>query len=553
MNPRRLRFDSNDPVLPEAEKRAARLILVLFLAAICLPYAFAALITPPNQVWGGLLLSADDQNVHLMWARQAQDGAFFMRDLFTTEPLVSGERALFFNCLPYLMGVLSRVTGLDVVVWYHVIRVAAAALGLWQFHELARVVTRDEAKYSRARILALVLLSFTLGGGFLGTLWPPIAHFFIDRPIGTLPIMPEAFYALSALISPINTASMALLALIFRLVLEKRGALTLFFAALLLSNIHTYDALPLIVAVAIWMLWTARDGDRASLKIGAATITGALLPVVYQFIVFRGSEEFRAKALTVTAPPPPLYLLLSFAPLLVCIAWSRPASRELPAPRLLWIWIASVFALIYVPTSIFPFARKMMEGVQLPLCLLASLGLSAFISRFASRPARMAVAGAVVLLPLLSTLELWAWIGQNAVENNASRVKFFMPPLSISRGEAGALRVLDAREEQGAVLCLPFLGSYVPRASAKVTYLGHWAETLHHDAKLGEVSRFYRGQMSAPQAREFLVANRIRWVIYGPFERGAFGQDKPNPALNLQPIYQGGDAQSGLTTLYQVP
>ncbi len=540
--------------LPDLEKRAARLILAGFLAAIVFPYLFTLFITPPNLVWSGLLLSVDDQNVHLMWSRQARDGAFFLRDLFTTEPLLSGQRPLFFNLFPLLVGNLSRLTGLEVGIWYHIVRVAAGALGLWQFHELSRAVTQNQPQYSRARLIALFLVAFTLGGGFLGTIFPSLASAFdfIDRPDGSFPIMPEAFFVLSALVHPINVISMALLALIFRLTLQKRGIPAIFVASLALSNIHTYDALPLMLALGIWSLWMHREGDRAALKLGAAAIAGALIPVLYQSVVFSGSEEFRVKALTVTAPPRLIDLVFSFAPLLVGMALSRRATRELPGARLLWVWIVAVFALVYVPTSVFPFARKMMEGVQFPMAILAALGISDFLARFQSRPRRLALAGAFVLIPALSTALVWSWTLQNATENNASRWKYFMPPISITRGEAGALKVLNGEKTGGAVLCLPFIGTYVPRATGQVTYLGHWAETLRFGDKLGNVDRFYRGIFSPQQAREFLARERVRYVIFGPFERQIAKRDLPAAELGLTPIFQGGDAESGFTTLYRV-
>ncbi len=539
---------------PNFEARAARLILLVFLAAICLPYAFVALVVPPNLVWSGLIFHVDDQNVHLMWARQAQDGAFFMRNLFTTESLISGERPLFFNLLPWVMGIAARVTGLEVVWFYHIIRVAAAGLGLWQFHLLARTVTRDEARYSRARVLALCLVAFTTGAGFLKTLAPQLVNYydFIDRPEGPFPMMPEAFFALSALIFPLNAVSMALLALIIRLVLEKRGAGAIFFSALILANVHTYDALPLLGMMAIWAAWSLRGGDKASAKMGAAAILGAMLPVLYQYFVFRGSEEFRIKALTHTPPPPFIHLVVSFLPLLIFMAFSRPASRDLPATRLLWVWIVTVFALIYVPPTIFPFARKMIEGVHLPMCLLAGLGLSALLGDLPAPRTRRLVASAILLLLMLSPLNVLRWIGESAIENNASRWQYFVAPLSITQGEAGALRALDAQQGQGAVLSLPFLGTYVPRTTGKVTYFGHWAETLHFGDKLRRVANFYQGRMSPAQAREFLVRNRIRWVVEGPFERNfADGASTPSQ-LGLRPIFRGGDAETGMTTVYEV-
>jgi hypothetical protein len=537
------------PPAPPFERRVAGMILLVFLLVISLPYLIAPLLFPQNMVWGGLLGSADDQNVHLMWARQARDGAFFFRDFFTTEGLVSGERALFFNILPAIMGLLSRVTGLDVVFPYHVLRVALAGWALWQFHELALAVTNREDKWSRARILALFLLAFTTGAGVLASL-PGFARFiFIDRADGNFPLMPEAFFALSAFAYPINIASFGLLALIFRKVLQNRGTPVAFVAALLLSNIHTYDALPLILSLVIWMAW-----KRKNASVTIAAIVGAVLPVLYQFFVFQGSDEFRIKALTPTAPPDIASTLISFGALLILAVCGWKKWRELPAVPLLLIWIVSTFVLVYAPTSVFSFARKMIEGVQLPLVLLAGIGLSELVSRIATVSGRKAVAGAVLALLALSPLQYLGWIWNNTIENNASRQRYLMPPLAVSRGEADALKAINARPEQGAVLSMPFLGSYVPRSTSKFTYAGHWAETLNfEEEKYPQVIRFYSGQLPTDEARAFLRDNRIRWVVEGVLEKGLHGGGSTAEDLGLTPIFSGGDAESGITKVYEVP
>ncbi|RYG70615.1 hypothetical protein EON80_07465 [bacterium] len=539
--------------IPAFERRTAGFILLGFLLVISLPYLIAPLIFPSNVVWGGLLGSADDQNVHLMWARQARDGAFFFRDQFTTEGLISGERALFFNILPALMGWLSRLTTLDVVFPYHFLRVALAGWALWQFHQLALAATNNEEKWSRARILSLFLIAFSTGAGILASV-PGFSRFiFIDRPDVNFPLMPEAFFALSAFAYPLNIASFGLLALIFRKVIEKQDAPIAFVAALLLSNIHTYDALPLILTLVIWLGWK-RSGAAT---VGAA-IVGALIPIGYQFLVFRGSEEFRIKALTLTLPPDILSLLLSFAPLLILAAFGYKKWRELPATALLLIWTIATFVLVYAP--VFSFARKMLEGVQIPLVLLAGVGLSELLSKIAAAPARKTAAAGVLGVLALSPLYYLGWIWNNTVENNASRIGVFMPPLALSRGDADALKAISAQPDQGVVLCFPYVGSYVPRSTGKFTYAGHWAETLHffdkehpEFAKFPQVLRFYNGGMSSEEALKFLKDNKIRWVIDGQYEKGAAQGLSVARSLGLSPIFTGGDAQNGNTTVYAVP
>ena len=538
--------------IPLREQRLGRFILLGFLLAISLPYAFAALVTPPGWTWGGLLFNVDDQNVHLSWARQVQDGAFFLRDLFTTEPLITGERPYFFNIFPLLLGWLARLTTLDVVWIYHIVRVAAAGIALWQFHLLALTVTRYEERYSRARILALCLIAFTTGAGFIGTLWPGYVQYFnlIDRPDGPIAMMPEAFFFLSALIFPINIISMALLAFIYRKVVEKQGTLPVFLAALALSNIHTYDALPLIVTVLLWLGWQFRQGEREGLKVGTALVVGAILPILYQVVVFRNSEEFRVKALTQTAAPPLLHLIISLLPLLLFLPWTRQALRELPGARLMGLWVAVTFVMIYLPVS---FARKMIEGVHLPLCLLAALGAGVLLDRLATSRARQGVTGAVLLVLMLSPLACLGWMGTAFLENNASRWRYNVPPAYFNEGEAGALRALNAQKGEGAVLSSVFIGNYIPRATGKTVYLGHWAETLRFGSKLGQVLGFYGGQMSVDQARNFLKENRIRWVVESRFEQGSEQRSLPWQELGLQPVYTGGDAQTGTTSVYVMP
>lgn len=532
--------------LSAREKRFAWGILVAFLLLITLPYAWAWAITPPGFVWGGLLFSADDQNVHLMWARQAQNGAFFLRDLFTTEGLVSGDRPLFFNGLTLAMGWLSRLTGIEVGFSYHIVRVAGAAWALWQLHLLSWSLTKGAPERENARLWSLALAAFTAGAGFLALAVPSLLGplIFVDRPDNPAwPLMPEAYFVLSALIYPLNIVSYGLLALIFRHILDGK-AWPAFVGAVLLSNIHTYDALPLIVIAFIWAAWQWKT-DRAGAGRALAGLAGALIPVLYQFIVFRDSPEFRIKALTLTAPPAFRSMLLSFAPLLILAVvgwfWLRESKRE---RNLLALWAAVVLAMVYAPTSMFSFARKMIEGFGLPLLVLAGAGLASL-----KRPL---LAGLIVVVLALSPAQTLGWILDNARENNSSRWKLFMPVLYLRESEVAALRVVEADPRPGAVLVLPFIGAYVPRATGKYAYAGHWAETLHlQTEKLPQLEQFYRGQMPPAEARAWLKSNGIRWVVESFYERGVLNGAPGPRALGLKMVYSGGAGENA-TTVYFV-
>lgn len=556
------------PTLSQREIRWGQALLITFVLLVSLPYGWCYLLTPPGMTWGGLLFSAEDQNVHLMWARQAQEGAFFVRDLFTTEGLVSGDRPLFFNLFAFGLGWFARLSHLDVMAGYHIARVAFAGLFVHQLHRLLVTATEGAPEKENARLGSLALAVLSTGGGFWLSLFHSFAQriIFLDHPTksGFLPV-PEGFALLSALIYPLNIASFALLCFLLRCLIEQkpREPIKAFVAALILSNIHTYDALPLLLTCGIGLGWSLlrREPVKEKLPMWSAVFFGLLLPVVYQALVFRDSAEFHIKALTPTSPPVIWGILSTFAPLLLLSAcawrfrWAKSSSRWL------LIYALSVLTLVYLPKSssllvqalfmphqvfdkfyFFSFARKMIEGFQIPLLVFAGAGL-------ASLPSRKFLAPLVIAVCAVSPFVFFNWTLVNAAQNS---VRGLMPPFYLSDANASALLALQrVPEKNTAVLCLPLIGSYVPRATGLFTYTGHWAETLHLRSKLGEEMSFYRGQMSPDEARAFLKNNRIGYIIESPFERALAPNPSTARALGFKAIYSASSPE-GETVIYQV-
>jgi hypothetical protein len=536
------------------EKRAVVTIIALHLLAISLPYLWALAVTPEGFVYGGLLYNPDDQNVHLSWARQASEGHFFFRDLFTTESLLSGERALFSNLLAWLVGVLSAITKIPLVWMYHVLRVLCAAIALFLFYALCARLTQNV----RVRIVSLALAAFSGGAGFLK---PLLSNFnWMDRADNAaFAMMPEAFTFASSFIFTLNIAAMALLLAVYLLSLHawetgsRRAAIGAGAAALLLSNIHTYDVFPLLAALFVWAVFSRRSTPNVQAAPHAGStqgmrwlflpcvFIGALLPVAYQLFVFRSSEEFRVKALTVTAAPPIWDVLLSYGPLFLLALFGTVLAWRETKMRLPILWALAALILIYAPVS---FARKMIEGVHLPFCFLAAIGIVALVSKLQTRPLRAVIVLGVLLTLSVSSFQFIAWTLDNARDNNASRAHVLMPPLYLSASDSQALQFLEKQPRGKVVLSLPLIGNYVPRETGQTAFIGHWAETLHFQNKLSEVLKFYSGQMSAGAANDWLRENHINYIFVGSYET-QLGTRLP---LELPVAHEKGG-----TTIYAVP
>ena len=561
-------------------------ISLLLVALLSLPYLWAWFTTPGDGVYSGFLYNPDDQNVHLAWARQAQDGNFFIRDLFTTEWLQNGEKPLFFNVLTMLIGFVSRVTTLPLVIVYHAVRVLGAVLCVWFFANLCAQLTNDK----RVRVLATSLVAFGSGIGWLQSVFP--SRTFIDNADARL-TMPEAWTFHSAFVFPLFIVPTALLAFIYWQTLRARDsakmkhAIYAGIAALLLANIHTYDVVPLNIVMLIWALWSFKSSTRSARKpspqeidninqmrwIAPLIVVAWTIPqLAYQFFVALNSEEFRVKAFSEKPAPPLLDIAISYAPYLILsifavwFLWKANrgiANRDIeyskfenstkttrPAAWIMALWVLVTLILIYTPIS---FARKMIEGVHLPLCFLAAFGFISLLDRFrVSFTLQRVLAGALVLMMSFSSLSFVGWClanaadVQNQTETNRRRAEVLMPPLYLPIETAKMLQFFNGLNEPRtrAVLCFPTVGNYLPRESGWPVFVGHFDETLNfEERKLGEVERFYNGRMNENEARIWLRDNDIGFVVQSPLER-VMG----NRVLDFPVAWR-----EGATTIYRVP
>ncbi len=530
--------------IDKIEKRRLRWLMVIFLLIATVPYLWAAAITPPGFVYSGLLFSPDDQNVHLMWARQAAEGHFFVQDLFTTEHLTTGEKPLFNNLLTTLIGALSWPL-FSLIISYHALRMAAGALCLWCFYGLAAQLTSDK----RIRFFATVLAAFSSGGGWLRDVLPFwVNRAWIDRPDNTnFPMMPEGFASPSLFIFPLNAASLALLALIYHCVLRaqngEKSALKIgFVAAFLLSNIHTYDALPLGATLLLWALFCGLKEKKLAFA-PLIIASGTLLPLIYQVYVFKNSSEFKLKAITVTAPPPLPDVLLSYTPLLLLALYGAWTMRQNQSARLLVLWALVTLVSIYAPLS---FGRKMIEGFHLPLCFFAAVAVFALLKNRTPILQRTFAAFCGLLL-CLSSLQFVAWCLADAPKSIVP-YRGNMPPLYLSVFDDQVLFDLNKQYQKdkalnkppSAVLSLYFVGNYIPQKTGYHAFLGHWAETLEFKRKSAEVHAFYQGRMPRAEALEWLHKNHIRYVFFGFYEAHLFSSNQPlHDLLGKSIIYRG--------------
>ncbi len=525
-----------------------------------LPYIWALITQRYGYQYLGFVYNPDEPNVHLSWIRQAKEGALFFRNEFTSEPHVGH----FFNLFMLALGRLAALLKVSpYAVWAGARVLASIGLCLAAYGAMVPL-TRSV----RLRRQGLVVVALSAGLGWLVVAW--------GLPLDVVDVepnrvMPEAITFLSLYLNPLFSSSMLLLlgAMVCGAAALSRQrwlpAVAAGLLGLLLANVHTYDVIPLGLVLTAWLIDLSVREGWSWRRLGMLAVIFALLgpAVVYQAQLIRGDALYAAKANTVTASPPVLAMLLSYGLLLplAAVGGRRAVVMRNEAGRFFCYWAVLHFLCAYLPASLFPFQRKMIEGFHLPLAMLATLGLrqsARWLARGVALGAsaqqlrqygrahpvladiaarRLAWQGPLTLLLLFvlmpSNLVFVGSTLANLRTNNLDKIGVLMPPFSLPQVDLAALGWLGKNSDRkSVVLCMPLVGNYVPSLIGRTVYVGHWAETINYGTKLNEFARFMKGDGSADEKTQWLRDNRIDYLYCGTYETAwTDGQIPSLPAL----------------------
>ena len=441
-------------------------------------------------------------------------------------------------------------------------------VGLAQLAYYLVLTAAEERPAARLRFAAVVLAA-VIGWAAMG----PVLG--LD-PVDVEPnlVMPEAITFLSLYLNPLFTVSMALLVLsmiLGQLAIREHNLAAAAGSGLvgaLLANLHTYDAVPLLLVLGVYLAVVMIDRRRWALEAFWPYLLIVILvapAVAYQAALIAEDPLYRAKAMTQTLTPGLASMLVSYGLLVpLAIAGGLELVRRQRLAGAFWPTWAMVHGLcLFLPANQFPFQRKMAEGLHIPLALLAAyalIGLSrrvgAVVGRWAtaSRYAQSGSTWAVrcdhacrrqELVPLLAIVGLVALVPSNLVfvtstldalrTNNAAKIPAFMPPFWLPAAESEALVWIGQHLPEDAVIgCWPLVGSYIPGRCGRTVYCGHWAETIDFGQKIQALNDFYQAPAKAAEKLAWLREAGITHLYYGGWELASNEHQLPQlPALEM--------------------
>ncbi len=457
------------------DRRWASLVAVGVVALTLVPYLWGWRLqgTMPALGWfSGFTFAAADQCVYLSWMRQAADGGFFQRNLFTTEPQIGHQFNIFFITL----GWFSRVVHASPILVYHPARLILALALLRALWWLVEMLLSE----SRTRRVAFLIACLSAGLGWVPGVWEA------QGPVDTW--QPEAIIFLSIYLFPHFIVSLLLMVgmigwlLVAERTRKTRYAVYAGFCGLLLGNIHTYDV---VTVTAVWGTYlivrvvTERRFDKRAWvhALIAAGLTS--ISTGYMAYLLKTEPVFAQRAAVPTLSPPPLWYFLGYGGVLILavFGWwllrrdlprdaavasdtsiegeSRRGVTSLSAKMLLLTWATMNFFVSYLPVA---FQRKMIMGEHIPLAMLGVLGLCWLLKGLQGRAQKTDDVRSFLYAGELQSLE---WLKTYAPPD----VPIQPLPWIIADG-AGNVEPYDS-----SAAC------FAPGLTAHSVNVGHWGET----------------------------------------------------------------------------
>jgi len=558
-------------VVTQREWRNALLFAVVVMALTTLPYLVGASAQRSDLRFGWFLFGVDDGNSYLAKMRQGAVDGWLFHIVYTSEP---HDGAFLFT--PYLAG--GKLAALlappsspaftdAMLLVFHLARIGFGILLILVTYRFVAVFIIKRS----LRWLALTLI--TLGGG-LGWLLTIVG---LGNWLGSLPIdlyLPEGytFYLLYGLphLSLARAALLGGLLLIFRtspptsLSASREGesdrsaplpegegpgvrawlphSLLAGLCWLIMGLCVPFYIAVLYVILGVWGIAAIIRYQRFPTQLFWRCVIGAIVSaplLIYNFYMFVSNPIMGAWSNQNLLPSPhPLHYVFGYGVLAILaippIRWAWQRGKRSIAYLLLPAWVIAGPILAYLPINV---QRRLLEGIFVPLCILATMGLRFWwiAARRSRRRVRWRNAVALVIALTLPTSFLLIFSGMLAVQQASPNNRLFH-----TEAEIAALDWLNTHAPPDSIVLSDVdTGNYIPARTSLRSYIGHGPETICLDAKppacsVGKrdlVRRLFAGDMSAAERRALFDTNRIRYVIFPQ------GSSNTAPIPELTEIY----------------
>ncbi|MBI2435698.1 MAG: hypothetical protein HYV26_22820 [Candidatus Hydrogenedentes bacterium] len=550
---------ASSPALPAWREYLFPCVLACFFAVIgTFPYGYGYATAPEGKAFMGFVgRGTCGLNGYLMFAKQVQDGQHLLENRTTPEPLPR----TYFNIEWWLFGIVAKLTGLSLIVTFHLDRIFTVFFYCLSLYYLAARCLPTPGW----RQLAVALITLGSGLGWVLLLATSLTGLELPQTFDWPAIDLQGVSIFAYLVNQphfVRAAACAALTYAFLLDGERTGKLRYFvfsgLAAFAHSMIRPYHIAELYLVYALFpvLLWIRGAGLEAPaawrrfMNYGVAGLAHSPAALFYLYLAIEGTLGMagwrrQSRFLFSTV----LWMGLPF--LLVCVhfAWNGLCHwrSARPATLLLGLWLGIAWLLV----NTFPFFVAGHEAAwgaytTAPV-LLALIGpVPAALRwlqvhgrgrlRFTSPLARRAMAGILVLACMPSSVYAYARMF-TTLHHPVYPQHYYL-----DKDTLAALRWLEAHSSpEDVVLASHNTSQYIPRFSHNKVVTYHDMLTANYAEKTAQVKQFFANQGDDAFKRWLVQHYNVRFILYGPEEREE-GAMRPEDHPWMQQVLQTGQA-----------
>jgi len=512
-----------DTHIRRSEWRWVAWFTLALVAFSTLPALIAWAVTPQDAHFAGFVSNPIDQQSYIAKMRQGWNGSWRYRLAYTPEP----TNGVYVYLLYLFLGQISRATRIPLLWTYHGVRVLGGVLLIPLCYRFAAQVSGNMQERRWATLLAGVSSGIGWLATALGAMTPDL---WVVEAI--------TFYS----IFTVPHFSLAMAAMLFILIQLGRPerppslhqALLAASASVALGIVQPFAVIPVYAAMAgFCMLQTWRDRRvpwQRVLMTGLAGAVAAIYPL-YGMLALQADPVMRFWSAQNQTPSPPVWGWLAAYGIVALLAipgsvWA--ARRRSDGDLLPLAWVIAAAVGVYAPIAL---QRRLIIGVHVPLCALATLGWWQVIrprlgGRWRDPVQRLIVGFSSLTNVFLVAITIMAALGGEAW-------------LYLSDGEYRAFEWLrqNASTDE-VVLCAPQTGTFVPAWAGQRVVYGHPFETVDAERREAQVEAYWTGEMNAADREAFLQKSRVGYVLVGPRELEMGGGRLKTPVPEGETVFE---------------
>jgi len=495
-----------------------------------------------NLIYTGInIFSPIDGPVYYSYIEQIKEGNFLLDNLFSNE---TGAVKLF-NPFWLFVGLIARIFQLSAPGAYHLFRIILTPLFLLVLYKFISFFYPD-LTLKRKKLCFL----YSIFASGLSSFWLVFNNYpaLIQKFSVAMDLwVPESSNFLILFCSPHFLASLTLIILIFYYFFKFNETKKIKYSilagllALFLFSFHPFYVLTVYGVLLTYLLVSfIKNKKIAWLSILNYSILVLIsLPAVFYYLYLMATNlDLQIKAQQNNClTPDVLVFLVSYGPGLIMASLAiiyLLKKKSLTEKKLfLIIWFLITIVLIYGP---FNFQRRLSEGFQVPLTLLAFMGLLVLYDFFKNKYSifkDLKMRQFLIFFIIFFCLSnVTAYFFNLKYLSSKPEIVYVRPEI------VSALTWYKSQTNlEDAILASPANGNIIPGLIGRRVFLGHDKETINFKAKLVQADWFFSSNQDDKSKKEFLENNHLAYVFYTDNEK-KLGDYNPAEKDYLKLVYQ---------------